>query len=87
MKIEEHFKVAREFDSVLSKLDPEVDGLAVIEMLMMAGTNYMNAVLHANEIIPETFDLTHSYKPKPENWDDVVLPVPTQELLTNMAFM
>jgi len=41
MKIDEHFKIAREFDAVLAKLDRQEDGLAVIEMLMMAGTNYM----------------------------------------------
>ena len=87
MKIDEHFKLAREFDSVLSKLDPKEDGLAIIEMQMMAGTNYMNAVLHANGIIAEDADLTHSYKPLPDNWDDIVLPVPIQELMTSMTYI
>ncbi len=87
MKIDEHFKIAREFDSVLSKLDPAEDGLAIVEMLMMAGTNYMNAVLHANGIIAEADDLTHSYKPLPENWDILALPVPIQELMTNMTYI
>ncbi len=87
MRIDEHFNVAREFDAALEKLDRKQDGLAIIEMLMMAGTNYMNAVLHANKITPETFDLTHSYKPKPDNWDEIVLPVPTQDLMNDMAFI
>jgi hypothetical protein len=82
MRVDEHFKVAREFDAALAKLDPETDRLAVIESLMMAGTNYMNAVLHANKITDETFDLTHSYKPKPEGWDDTKVPIPLQELMS-----
>lgn len=84
MKIDEHFKIAREFDAVLAKLDRQEDGLAVIEMLMMAGTNYMNAVLHENGIIPEEGDLTHSYKPLPADWDLKSQPVPVQELMANM---
>jgi hypothetical protein len=82
MRVDEHFKVARDFDAALAKLDPETDRLAVIESLMMAGTNYMNAVLHANKITDETFDLTHSYKPKPEGWDDTKVPIPLRDLMS-----
>jgi hypothetical protein len=87
MNVDDHFKLAREFDAVLSKLDPKEDGLAIIEMQMMAGTNYMNAVLHANGIIAEDADLTHSYKPLPEDWDILALPVPVQELMANMTYI
>jgi hypothetical protein len=72
MKIPEHLTKAEAFERALAKLDPVEDGELYIVLLMRAGTNRVNAALHALGITVDTAapppntvgDLNHTYKPR-----------------------
>lgn len=69
MQIKEHLRRAASFEASARKLDPVVDTELYIVYLMRAGTNRVNAALHALRITDvqasaaRIGDLNHSYKP------------------------
>jgi hypothetical protein len=69
MKVEEHLKRAASFEASARKLNPVEDTELYIVYLMRAGTNRVNAALHALKITDvqssaaKIGDLNHSYKP------------------------
>lgn len=71
MKISEHLTKAEAFERTIAKLDPTGDGALYVVFLMRAGTNRINAALHALGITTDgaatpakVGDLNHTYKPK-----------------------
>ena len=71
MKINEHLTKAEAFDHSATKLDPAEDTALYFVMLLRAGTNRVNAALHAlgtttdGAATPAKLgDLNHTYKPK-----------------------
>ncbi len=77
MKISEHLTKAEAFERAIAKLDPSGDGALYAVFLMRAGTNRINAALHALGITTDGAatpakigDLNHTYKP------DLNTPVP-----------
>ncbi|MBX9810044.1 MAG: hypothetical protein K2Y16_00325 [Burkholderiales bacterium] len=71
MKITDHLEKASAFERALAKLNPLVDGELYTVFLMRAGTNRLNAALHALGITTDGAataaklgDLNHTYKPK-----------------------
>jgi hypothetical protein len=63
MKLDAHLKLAKEWDITLSKIDPEDDHIAAIEICMMMGTTLLNAVFHKRGIQEEQFDQNHTFRP------------------------
>lgn len=72
MDRQEHLIRAASFERSLTKLDPLEDGALYVVYLMRAGTNRVNAALHALGITDvqaspgRVGDLNHTYKPKLE---------------------
>lgn len=71
MKISEHLTKAEAFERAIAKLDPRGDGALYAVFLMRAGTNRVNAALHALGVTTEGAatpaklgDLNHTYKPE-----------------------
>ena len=71
MKIEEHLSKADAFERSAAKLAPQTDSALYVVYLLRAGTNRVNAALHALEATTEgkptvekLGDLNHTYKPK-----------------------
>jgi hypothetical protein len=71
MKIREHLLKAEAFERSAGKLDPTTDTALYVVFLLRAGTNRINAALHAlkttsdGAATPEKLgDLNHTYKPK-----------------------
>lgn len=71
MNIKEHLAKSAAFDRAAAKLDPQNDTALYVVMLLRAGTNRINAALHAlgtttdGAATPERLgDLNHTYKPK-----------------------
>ena len=71
MKISEHLIKAEAFERAIAKLDPRGDGALYAVFLMRAGTNRVNAALHALGITTDGAatpvklgDLNHTYKPE-----------------------
>ena len=71
MKIQEHLLKADAFEHAATKLDPKVDSALYAVCLLRAGTNRVNAALHALQVTTEhaataqkVGDLNHTYKPK-----------------------
>ena len=65
MRIEDHLlKAHRIENTMLQKLDATEDYELYVETFMLAGTHFLNAVLHRSEITDEAHDLLHSYLPK-----------------------
>lgn len=80
MRIAEHLYKAEAFDRASSRLDPGEDGELYVVFLMRAGTQRINAALHALNVTCEDGatsvqpgDLNHTYKPP--------LPAPPPEAL------
>ncbi|MDI6907608.1 MAG: hypothetical protein QMC81_09020 [Thermoanaerobacterales bacterium] len=64
MKPSDHFaKAARIEETMLKKLDVHEDYETVIENCMLAGTHWLNGILHKLGVTEEGFDLLHSDKP------------------------
>lgn len=70
MHIDEHLKKAAAFEASLARLDPLKDGELYAVFLMRAGTNRVNAALHALGATTDGAatermlgDLNHTYKP------------------------
>lgn len=70
MNIDEHLYKAAAFERALAKLDPLDDAELYAVFLMRAGTNRLNAALHALEVTradgptaTHLGDLNHTYKP------------------------
>ena len=70
MRISEHLSKAEAFDRSAAKLDPAMDTALYVLMLLRAGTNRVNAALHALGITTDGMatpgklgDLNHTYKP------------------------
>lgn len=91
MKINEHLEKAAAFERALAKLDPREDGELYVVFSMRAGTNRVNAALHALGITAETTgpacgivgDLNHTYKPRL----DAPLPQNMQQVFKRLAFI
>ena len=71
MKISDHLEKAKAFERALTKLDRLLDGELYAVFLMRAGTNRLNAALHALDVTTDGAptsvklgDLNHTYKPK-----------------------
>jgi hypothetical protein len=71
MKIEEHLRKADAFERSAAKLAPHVDSALYAGFLLRAGTNRVNAALHAlgtttdgKPTAEKLGDLNHTYKPK-----------------------
>jgi hypothetical protein len=71
MRIEEHLKKAVAFERAAAKLSPTADSALYVVFLLRAGTNRVNAALHAlgtttdGAATPQKpGDLNHTYKPK-----------------------
>jgi hypothetical protein len=84
MKIRDHLLKAEAFERSASKLDPTTDTALYVVFLLRAGTNRINAALHAlktttdGAATPEKLgDLNHTYKPR------LKVPVPNE---LKMAF-
>ncbi len=81
MQVEEHLKRAASFEASARKLNPIEDTELYVVYLMRAGTNRVNAALHALRITDvqasaaRIGDLNHSYKP----------PLPTEPAAEVMA--
>ena len=63
MKLETHMELVRQWDITLSKIDPQEDHIAAIEICMMMGTNLLNAIFHKCEIRAEQYDQNHTDRP------------------------
>jgi hypothetical protein len=70
VNIDEHLYKAAAFERALDKLDPVADGELYAVFLMRAGTNRVNAALHALAVTradgptaTHLGDLNHTYKP------------------------
>lgn len=69
MQVEEHLRRAAGFEGSAAKLDPVQDTELYVVFLMRAGTNRVNAALHAmgmTDVQPSAArigDLNHTYKP------------------------
>ena len=71
MKIEEHLLKAGAFERAAAKLAPQTDSALYAVCLLRAGTNRINAALHAlatttdgKASAEKLGDLNHTYKPK-----------------------
>ena len=71
MKIEEHLLKADAFERAAAKLAPQIDSALYVVYLLRAGTNRVNAALHALKTTTDVKataeklgDLNHTYKPK-----------------------
>lgn len=74
MKPRDHVTKARRIEAtVTGKLDPDKHYELCIEAYMLAGTHFLNAVLHKGSVTREDFDLSHTDRP--------VLQVPIDESL------
>lgn len=91
MKISQHLEKAAAFEQALARLDPVEDTELFVVFLMRAGTNRVNAALHALGLTTEVMggeggtvgDLNHTYKPKL----DVALPAAMQEAFRHLALL
>ena len=63
MNLETHMELARQWDITLSKIDPQEDHIAAIEICMMMGTNLLNAIFHKCEIREQQYDQNHTDRP------------------------
>ncbi len=71
MKIEEHLLKADAFERAAAKLAPQTDSALYVVYLLRAGTNRVNAALHAlrtttdgKPTAEKLGDLNHTYKPE-----------------------
>lgn len=91
MKISHHLEKAAAFEQGIARLDPMEDTELFIVFLMRAGTNRVNAALHALGLTTgegvqagvKIGDLNHTYKPKL----DVVLPPDMRQAFRRLAFI
>jgi hypothetical protein len=63
MELETHMELIRQWDITLSKIDPQEDHIAAIEICMMMGTNLLNAIFHKRGIREGQFDQNHTNRP------------------------
>lgn len=64
MRITDHVTKARRIEETMNrKLDRDADYEIFIEACMLAGTHWLNALLHKLSITKESSDLLHSDKP------------------------
>ena len=82
MKIEEHLQKADAFEKSATKLDAATDSALYVVFLLRAGTNRVNAALHAlhtttdgKATAEKLGDLNHTYKPR------LNVPVPPGNML------
>lgn len=90
MKISEHLEKAAAFERALARLDALADGELYAVFLMRAGTNRLNAALHALGITTDGAatrekpgDLNHTYKPRL----DTPLPETLKETFVDLAYI
>lgn len=91
MKISQHLEKAAVFEQALARLDPVEDTELYIVFLMRAGTNRVNAALHALGLTTEVMgspggkvgDLNHTYKPRL----DVALPPAMRVAFKHLALL
>ena len=87
MKLQAHLQLAKQWDITLSKIDPQDDHIAVIEICMMMGTTLMNAVFHKRGIRAEPFDQNHTYRPPiPEEAEAKITP-DVREMMRDMNYI
>ena len=64
MRPNDHVTKARRMEATMTaKLDPDKDYELYLEGYMLAGTHFLNAILHKFSVTKEEFDLLHSDKP------------------------
>lgn len=63
MDLETHLALAQRWDVTLSKMDPQEDHTAAIEICMMMGTTLLNAIFHKRGIREEAYDQNHTTRP------------------------
>lgn len=89
MDVSRHLTRAKSFEASLAKLDPIEDSALYIVFLMRAGTNRVNAALHAMGITDVTpsanrvGDLNHTYKPRLEG----TLPREVEQMFQPLSFI
>jgi hypothetical protein len=65
MKPQDHVTKARRIEAtIVAKLDFDRDYELCLEGYMLAGTHYLNAVLHKRGVTREQFDLSHTDRPR-----------------------
>ena len=89
MQIQEHLRRAAGFETSAARLDPIEDGELYVIFLMRAGTNRVNAALHAMGVTEvqasakRVGDLNHSYKPRLEG----ELPAEVKQMFEPLSFI
>lgn len=84
MKIKEHIEKARRIDATMAgKLNRDQDYELVLEGYMLAGTHWLNAILHKYGVTAEGCDLLHSNKPVLE----IPIPEPLRPLFEAMRYI
>lgn len=85
----EHLRRAVSFERSAAKLDPIEDTELYVVFMMRAGTNRVNAALHAMGVTDtqasakRVGDLNHSYKPKLTG----EVPVPVEQMFEPLKFL
>ena len=87
MKLETHMELARQWDITLSKIDPQDDHIAAIEICMMMGTNLMNAIFHKRGIRAEQFDQNHTNRPPIPDEAQAKITPDVREVMDDLRFI
>jgi hypothetical protein len=89
MQTQEHLRRAESFERSAGKLDPIEDTELYVVFMMRAGTNRVNAALHAMGVTDvqasaaRVGDLNHSYKPRLEG----KLPAPVEQMFEPLKYI
>jgi hypothetical protein len=89
MEPNEHLRRAASFEQSIDKLDPIEDTELYVVFMMRAGTNRINAALHAMGVTDTQSsenrigDLNHTYKPKLT----VALPVSVEQMFAPLKYI
>ena len=89
MQTREHLSRAESFERSAAKLDPIEDTELFVVFMMRAGTNRVNAALHAMGVTDvqaspaRVGDLNHTYKPRLEG----KLPAPVEEMFEPLRYL
>jgi len=87
MKLETHMELVRQWDITLSKIDPQEDHIAAIEICMMMGTNLLNAIFHKRGIREEQFDQNHTDRPPIPEEAQVRITPDVREIMQDLHYI
>lgn len=87
MKLKTHLELAKQWDITLTKIDPQEDHIALMEICMMMGTTLMNAVFHKRGIREDQFDQNHTHRPPiPEEAEAKITP-DVREMMNDLLYI